>query len=52
MGDLFRFGLLRRLVLSDEARFRLLSLAGEGGGEDGRPKSGGGDRDGLALWWS
>jgi hypothetical protein len=30
-------------------RFRLVSLAAGGG--DNRPKSGGGDRDGLALWW-
>ncbi|KAI5009414.1 hypothetical protein ZWY2020_011551 [Hordeum vulgare] len=31
------------------ARFRLVS--GAGGGGDGRPKSGGGDRDGLVLCW-
>jgi hypothetical protein len=48
-----RFGELRRLELIDGAfllaRFHLVSLAG--GGRDGRPKYGGGDRDGLVLWW-
>ena len=53
MGDSLRFRELYRLEIIDGAfllaRFRLVS--GVGGGGDGRPKSGSGDRDGLVLCW-
>jgi hypothetical protein len=43
------WGLRRRLELIDGALL-LARFVGDGGG-DGRPKSGGGERDGLTLWW-